>query len=282
MPDEPIPPGNDYVNPYGIAGLMAYLIAISLSLLWGLYSTWPKTPCETKPTAVASASPVPTVTPAPTATLTPTPSTTPAAPTATITPTLTPTPAATNTTGDKATAEGPGSDCPPSPRMLLWLVILAGALGSTVHAIRSLFWYAGNRELKLSWVAMYILLPLNGATIATVFHLIILGGFVSNASQSWMGLVGIAALVGLFSQQASLKMKEIANTIFTKPKEGKDDEPQGSSPAPPAGDKNSANGSEATDSETVTSAESKADGSKVPSVAPENKTPSPPDAKPNA
>lgn len=236
MPDAPTDdnkaPGKDFVNPYGIAGLMAYLLVIGLLLLWELSSAWPKTVCESKP-AAGTASPTPTVTPTPTPAVTPTP--TPAVtptPTATVAPL--PTTAVTPNSGDKATADTPSSDCPPTPRTLLWLVILAGALGSTVHAIRSLFWYVGNRELKLSWIPMYILLPLNGAAIAAVFHLIILGGFVSNASQSWLGLVGIAAMVGLFSQQAALKMQEIANTIFTKPQAGEDNKPQGSASAPPA------------------------------------------------
>jgi hypothetical protein len=113
-------------------------------------------------------------------------------------------------------------------------VILAGALGSTVHAIRSLYWYIGNRDLKFSWIPMYIMLPLNGATIAVAFHLIILGGFVSNVEQSWSAMIAIAAMVGLFSQQAALKMKDIANAIFTKPGAGEDNKPQASGAAPPS------------------------------------------------
>lgn len=112
-------------------------------------------------------------------------------------------------------------------------MILAGGLGGTVHAIRSLYWYIGNRELKFSWIPMYIMLPVNGATIAVIFHLIILGGFVKNVDQNWSALVGVAALVGLFSQQAALKMKDVANALFTRPGAGEDNKPQGSGAPPP-------------------------------------------------
>lgn len=224
-------PGSYYVNPYGIAGLMGYLVLTAGLLLWGLLSAWPKTPCESKPAAAVTTTPTvtPTLTPTPTGTPTPTPTPTPTGtPAPTPTPTLTPTPTPTPVPGDSDK-----TNCPPSPQTLLWLVILAGALGSTVHAIRSLFWYVGNRELKLSWIPMYILLPVNGAIIAVAFHLIILGGFVTNIEQSCSALIAIAALVGLFSQQAALKMSDIANAIFTKPGEGKDNKSQTSGATPP-------------------------------------------------
>jgi hypothetical protein len=35
---------------------------------------------------------------------------------------------------------------------LFLIVILAGALGATVHALRSLAWYIGNRQLVYSWL----------------------------------------------------------------------------------------------------------------------------------
>lgn len=223
-------PGSYYVNPYGIAGLMGYLLAIACLLLWGLYSAWPL--CETKLTVsvtpTTTASPTPSATP--TATVTPLPNasvnTTPT-PQATVDTTPSPSPTPSSITSST-------SNCPLSSKQLLWLVILAGALGSTVHAIRSLYWYVGNREFKFSWIPMYIMLPVNGATIAVAFHLIILGGFVSNMEQSWSALIAIAAMVGLFSQQAALKMKDIANAIFTRPGAGQDNKPQGSGALPPA------------------------------------------------
>lgn len=62
---------------------------------------------------------------------------------------------------------------------IFFIVAIAGALGSLVHALRSLSWYIGNRELVRSWLAKYILLPFIGATLGTVFYFVIRGGFFS-------------------------------------------------------------------------------------------------------
>lgn len=109
---------------------------------------------------------------------------------------------------------------------LIIIVAMAGALGSLVHALRSLYWYIGNRELVFSWLAMYILLPFVGATLALVFYFVIRGGFFSPEATieetSPFGFAGLGALVGMFSEQAVLKLKEVAETLLSKPQEGRD------------------------------------------------------------
>jgi len=113
---------------------------------------------------------------------------------------------------------------------LLLLVMLAGALGSLMHALRSLYWYTGNRKMVWSWVALYVLLPVTGAMLATVFYFVVRGGFFSSQASfettSPFGFVALSALVGLFSPQATLKLKEIAETVFSKPGPGADNKPQ--------------------------------------------------------
>ncbi|HEY2291271.1 MAG TPA: IPT/TIG domain-containing protein [Thermoanaerobaculia bacterium] len=102
---------------------------------------------------------------------------------------------------------------------LILLVLLAGTLGGCFHALRSLWIFVGNRSLKRSWVLMYIVLPLNGAVLAfIVFMVISAGGFFSQpqGSSSCFWFIGIAALVGLFSQQAAEKLKQIAEGFFAK------------------------------------------------------------------
>lgn len=128
---------------------------------------------------------------------------------------------------------------------LFLVVIFAGALGGTAHALRSLFWYVGNKELKESWLLMYVLLPFSGATVAMIFYLIILGGFrildVQGGSTPFTA-VAVAALVGLFSQQAALKLRDIANAVLTKPGEGDDSRPQKSKSVNDPGANGSAGG----------------------------------------
>ena len=113
---------------------------------------------------------------------------------------------------------------------LLLIVSLAGTLGTLVHEIRSLYWYIGSRALIRSWVAKYLMQPFAGTALAVVFYLVIRGGFFSPQAgfkqTSPFGFAALAALVGLFSEQAVLKLKEIAETVLAKPQGGKDAEPQ--------------------------------------------------------
>ena len=119
--------------------------------------------------------------------------------------------------------------CPaPTGSGLFIMLIMAGALGGCIHSLRSLYWYSGQGELKWRWLPMYFILPFIGAGMAMIFSLLIFAGFVDNTTGRSQALFIIAAagLVGMFSQQASLKLTDVANAFFTKPGEGKDAEPQ--------------------------------------------------------
>ena len=74
------------------------------------------------------------------------------------------------------------------------------------------------------------MLPFAGSALAVVFYLVIRGGFFSPqagfGNTSPFGFAAMAALVGLFSEQAVLKLQEIAETVFTKPPPGADSKPQ--------------------------------------------------------
>lgn len=109
---------------------------------------------------------------------------------------------------------------------LLIIVMLTGALGALVHAFRSLSWYIGNRQAVMSWMAMYIMLPFLGAGLAVVFYLVIRGGFFSPTSTvdatSPFGFAALAALIGMFTEPAVIKLRKVATTIFEPPEKGKD------------------------------------------------------------
>jgi hypothetical protein len=62
---------------------------------------------------------------------------------------------------------------------LILLAAVAGALGGLIHALRSMAWYAGNRALKWSWVAFYLLLVPVSGLIAVVFYIVLRAGLVS-------------------------------------------------------------------------------------------------------
>jgi hypothetical protein len=106
------------------------------------------------------------------------------------------------------------------------ITIAAGALGSLLHALRSVSWYLGNRKLVWSWAVTYMLLPFTGALLAAIFYIAVRGGFVPQSTlpsgTSPYAFAALGSLVGLFSQQAILKLKQVAETVFSKVEPGKD------------------------------------------------------------
>jgi hypothetical protein len=137
-------------------------------------------------------------------------------------------------------AENATSTCPATVGFMFWnltissevrmilLVMTAGALGSLVHGFRSLFWYVGNRGFVRSWILMYFLLPFIGSSLSLIFYFVIRGGLFSPSATvdatSPFGFIGLAGLVGMFSNRAALKLQEVAESIFstTESTKGKD------------------------------------------------------------
>ena len=126
-----------------------------------------------------------------------------------------------------AAAGDPGPMCCPhlsGEQRLLLLVVLCGALGAIVHAIRSVSWYLGHGNLKQRWMPMYFMLPINGAALALGFYLILRGGLttvaISTPDLTGYGFAALSVLVGMFTNQAILKLKEVADHVFTKPPPG--------------------------------------------------------------
>ncbi len=112
------------------------------------------------------------------------------------------------------------ADAPaPTESLQLYLVMIAGALGATLHAIYSFCDYVGNERFKPSWIIWYICRAPVGAALATVFYLVLRGGFIGFGEGQKLNLYGIAgmsALAGMFSRQAVTKLNELATTFFTK------------------------------------------------------------------
>jgi hypothetical protein len=110
---------------------------------------------------------------------------------------------------------------------LIALVIVAGGLGSYIHAATSFADYVGNRRLVLSWLWWYALRIFIGVALALVFYFAVRGGFfaaqASNEAVNPFGIAALSGLVGLFSKQATDKLKEVFDTLFrTAPGQGDD------------------------------------------------------------
>jgi hypothetical protein len=118
---------------------------------------------------------------------------------------------------------------------LLWLVLLAGALGSFLHTAQSYSDYIGNRTLKISWAWWYCLRPFIGAGLALIFYAAVRGGFLAviqnpgtpakTAELNPFGLVSVAAMVGMFSKAATTKLGEVFDTLFKSDKAGENKDP---------------------------------------------------------
>jgi hypothetical protein len=110
------------------------------------------------------------------------------------------------------------------------IVALSGALGGSIHSLRSISWYIGNRKLKWSWIPFYLLRPLVGATLATLFYFVLRAGLFSPSAQtqatSPYGFAALSALVGLFAEQAVEKLKTVAEQFFQEAPKGADQAPQ--------------------------------------------------------
>jgi archaellum biogenesis protein FlaJ (TadC family) len=110
--------------------------------------------------------------------------------------------------------------------VLFVIVAAAGALGGLVHGIRSLTWYVGNRNLRWSWVAFYVMLPLVGAISATVFYLVFRAGLFSPSATTTQvnpfGFAAIAGMVGLFSEQAMEKLRDVFDSLLAPARQGAD------------------------------------------------------------
>jgi hypothetical protein len=226
-------PGVELVSVGGIVGLAGYLAILIAFCLYGLIVFWPTpTPSGKPPSPSAESS---TQIDSTTGTTSPSPSPvtvrSPALPQSSSQSSPTPKPG-------KVTAFGHEFEVWDEVR-LLWIVILAGALGSLIHAIRSVYWYVGNRNLVRSWLAKYLVMPFTGSALSVMFYFVIRGGFFSPQSDfsqtSPFGFAALSAMVGLFSEQAVLKLKQVAETILSKPESGADPTPPKKAP-PDSGD----------------------------------------------
>jgi hypothetical protein len=99
------------------------------------------------------------------------------------------------------------------------LVLLAGALGSYLHAIRSLADFIGNRTAMASWFLWYIARPFVGMAMALIFYAVLRGGLLAGTPADAkvvnpFGVIAISALVGMFADKAAQKLAEVFDTQF--------------------------------------------------------------------
>ena len=138
------------------------------------------------------------------------------------------------TPGDQA---GWGDDGDPRARdmSLLKLVLIMGALGAALGAVRSFAAFLGNRTFKASWGFYYFSRPVFGAGVAILvyfaYRIGAVTGFKDTSPADPYAAAFVAGLVGLFADTVLGKLKELIDTLF-KVQEPHADKMSGTAPAP--------------------------------------------------
>ncbi|WP_229913521.1 hypothetical protein [Streptomyces capitiformicae] len=114
---------------------------------------------------------------------------------------------------------------------MLLAVVVCSALGSFVHAATSFATYVGNRRLYASWLWWYLLRAGIGVALALLVYMLLRGGLFAGSSGAGAtnpyGFSGIAGLCGLFSKQATDKLREICDTLLSTTGDGDRDRRDG-------------------------------------------------------
>jgi hypothetical protein len=105
--------------------------------------------------------------------------------------------------------------------------------------------YVGNRRLGSSWIWWFVLRTPIGISLAIVSYLILRGGLIvpnlqapksddlqgATLQLNTYGIAAFAALAGMFSRQATDKLREVFETLFTAQKAVPRNEPLKGKPA---------------------------------------------------
>lgn len=109
---------------------------------------------------------------------------------------------------------------------LFVIVAISGALGGLMHSTRSVAWYVGHGGLRWRWIPYYVVTIVLGAGLASVFYLVVRGGVFTGKATSGdvnpYGFAAIAALVGLFTEEALNMLKRVAQEVFAEATTGAD------------------------------------------------------------
>lgn len=99
------------------------------------------------------------------------------------------------------------------------VVLFAGMMGALIRGIHSFFKHLGLGDFSFKWTWFYILLPFSGAALSLVIYLVIRGGFYSSSfgnelSLNLFSFAALAALTGLFSDNAIEKLRQVAKVLL--------------------------------------------------------------------
>lgn len=100
---------------------------------------------------------------------------------------------------------------------LLFLVVLAAAIGSCMHGAFSFATYVGNKRFVASWTWWYLLQPFIGMALGLVLYLAMrsISPQSDAADSNVHGIALVAVLVGIFSSRATHLLTDKLEDVFT-------------------------------------------------------------------
>ena len=111
--------------------------------------------------------------------------------------------------------------------LMLLLVASAGFLGNMIYVATSLTTFVGADKFNRSWLLWYFVKPFTAAGLALALYFVFRGGLLNYAADApgfnVYGVITMAMLAGLFTDKATLKLKEIFEVIFTLKKDDRPD-----------------------------------------------------------
>jgi hypothetical protein len=104
----------------------------------------------------------------------------------------------------------------------LMIVVSAAVLGSFTHTMGSLAFHRSQDNLQQSFTVWYLIRPFVAVVLSLALYFALRGGLLSlGTSASDLNVYGIAAvsaIVGMFSDKASGKLSDIADTLLKSEK----------------------------------------------------------------
>jgi hypothetical protein len=103
---------------------------------------------------------------------------------------------------------------------VLLMVVMTGLLGALIGTGRKYQRWAHSDLLTRRDQWSYALLPLQGAMLAVVVYFTFRGGFLgtdATAPLNPYGIAAVAGIVGLFTDNAMHKLRQIMDTLFGRP-----------------------------------------------------------------
>ena len=104
-------------------------------------------------------------------------------------------------------------------KVYIIITVICGMLGSLVFCLKSFGQHIGLGTFNNNWLWWYFLKPIVGASVALFFYFILRGGlFVGStpADINIYGVSGMSFMIGMFTEQAVNKLKQLFDTLFLK------------------------------------------------------------------